>query len=76
MAQHRVPDEESELQPTDKVALIGLLNVDVAMPRGKMSVLSSVEQAAESLARLYDGGNEQLLELPGLIGLQQHVLEM
>ena len=76
VAQHRVPDEESELQPTDKVALIGLLNVDVAMPRGKMSVLSSVEQAAESLARLYDGGNEQLLELPGLIGLQQHVLEM
>lgn len=76
VAQHRVSDEETELRPADKVALIGLLNVDVAMPRGKMSVLSSVEHAAESLARLYAGGAEQLLELPRLIGLQQHVYEM
>ena len=41
-----------------------------------MSVLASIEQAAEALARLYDGGSEQVLELPGLIGLAQHAFEM
>ena len=41
-----------------------------------MSVLASIEQAAESLARLYDGGSEQVLELPNLIALRQHVFEM
>ena len=65
-----------ELRPSDKVALVGLLNVDVAMPRGCMSVLSSIEQAAESLVRLLDGGNEQALELPTLVGLHQHRFEM
>lgn len=64
-----------ELRPEDKVALVGLLNVDVAMPRGKMSVLAAIEQAVESLARVYDGGSETLLELPSLIGLEQHRLE-
>lgn len=68
--------DDAELQPADKVALIGLLNVDVAMPRGRMSVLASIEQAAEALARLYDGGSEQALELPDLIGLVQHTFEM
>lgn len=67
---------DTELQPADKLALIGLLNVDVDMPRGQMSVLASIEQAAESLARLYDGGGEQALELPGLIKLRQHQFEM
>lgn len=76
VAQHRPADEDAELQPSDKVALVGLLNVDVAMPRGQMSVLASIEQAAESLARLYDGGSEQVLELPRLIGLRQHLPEM
>jgi len=76
VAQHRPADEDAELQPSDKVALVGLLNVDVAMPRGQMSVLASIEQAAESLARLYDGGSEQALELPRLIGLRQHLPEM
>lgn len=76
VAQQPVKPEDAELQPADKVALIGLLNVDVAMPRGRMSVLASIEQAAEALARLYDGGNEQMLELPGLIGLAQHQFEM
>mgnify|MGYP001757481385 FL=1 len=76
MAQNRPPIEDAELQPSEKVALVELLNVDVAMPRGQMSVLASIEQAAESLARLYDGGSEQVLELPGLIGLRQHVYEM
>lgn len=64
-----------ELNPQDKVALVGLLNVDVGMPRGKMSVLSAIEQCIESLARVYDGGSETLLELPMLIGLEQHRLE-
>jgi len=41
-----------------------------------MSVLASVEQAAESLVRVYDGGNETLLELPRLVGLNQHRPEM
>ena len=76
VAQSRPTIEDAGLQPSEKVALVGLLNVDVAMPRGQMSVLASIEQAAESLARLYDGGSEQVLELPGLIGLRQHVYEM
>ena len=76
VAQQPARPDDAELQPADKVALVGLLNVDVAMPRGQMSVLASIEQAAESLARLYDGGSEQVLELPGLIKLRQHAFEM
>ena len=71
---HAPPD--AELKPTDKTALVALLNADVAMPRGNMSVLSSIEQATESLVRLFEGGNENVLEMPVLIGLQQHVFEM
>lgn len=65
---------EGELSPTDKADLVALLNVDVAMPQGAMSVLSAVEYAVESLARLFEerDGN---LELPTLIGLQPHRLE-
>jgi CRISP-associated protein Cas1 len=69
-------DESVDLSPADKVALVALLNIDVAMPRGVMSVLSSIEQAAESLARLYDGGSELILEMPKLIGLNAHRYEM
>ncbi len=76
VAMNRKPDGSADLSPSDKVALVGLLNVDVAMPRGVMSVLAAVEQAAESLARLYDGGSELVLELPRLIGLNQHKYEM
>jgi CRISP-associated protein Cas1 len=76
VATSRKTDESVELSPADKVALVSLLNIDVAMPRGVMSVLASVEQAAESLARLYDGGSEQVLEMPRLIGLNQHRYEM
>lgn len=72
----RKSDDEQELTPADKTALVSLLNVDVGMPRGVMSVLASVEQAAESLARLYDGGSELVLELPRLIGLSQHRYDM
>lgn len=76
VATNRKSNDEQELSPTDKTALVGLLNIDVAMPRGEMSVLASVEQATESLARLYDGGSELVLELPRLIGLNQHRYEM
>lgn len=69
------PQPDDELHPEDKVALIGLLNLDVGMPRGKMSVLSAIEHTIESIARVYDGGSETLLELPALIGLEQHRLE-
>lgn len=69
------PQPDDELHPEDKVALVSLLNVDVGMPRGKMSVLSSIEHTIESLARIYDGGSETLLELPTIIGLEQHRLE-
>ena len=76
VATNRKTDESVGLSPTDKVALVALLNIDVAMPRGVMSVLSSIEQAAESLARLYDGGSELILEMPKLIGLSAHRYEM
>ncbi len=69
------PQPDDELHPEDKVALVSLLNVDVGMPRGKMSVLSAIEHMIESLARVYDGGSETLLELPTIIGLDQHLLE-
>lgn len=68
-------DMERELSPMDKVELVGLLNVDVGMPRGVMSVLSAIEQSIESLVRVYEGGGETLLELPRLIGVRQHVAE-
>jgi CRISPR-associated protein Cas1 len=70
-----IPQPDDELHPEDKVALVGLLNVDVGMPRGKMSVLSAIEHMIESLARIYDGGNETLLEIPSIIWLEQHRLE-
>lgn len=76
VATNRKTDDSVELNPSDKIALVGLLNVDVGMPRGVMSVLSSVEHAAESMARMYEGGSEQVLELPSLIGLNQHRYEM
>jgi CRISP-associated protein Cas1 len=65
---------EGDLTPQDKAALVALLNVDVGMPQGKMSALSAIEYAVESLARLFEQG-DSALELPTLIGLQAHVLE-
>ena len=73
---HPHADETAELSPTDKALLVSLLHVDVLMPRGVMSVLSSIEQATESLVRMYDGGSEAQLEMPQLIGLTQHRHEM
>lgn len=61
-----------DLSASDKAALVALLNIDVAMPRGVMSVLASIDQAAQSLARVYDGGSESLLEMPRVQGLVQH----
>lgn len=69
-------DPRAELTPSNKAELVSLLNVDVQMPRGSMSVLSSIEHATESLVRLYDGANESVLELPVLVGLDQHIFEM
>lgn len=65
---------EGELAPTDKQVLVGLLNIDVAMPQGCMSVLSAVEYAVESLVRVYEEDAKEL-DLPQLIGLQAHRLE-
>lgn len=76
VATHLKSDPETELSPADKADLVSLLNIDVAMPRGVMSVLASVEQAVESLIRVIDGSNETLLELPRMIGLSQHRYEM
>jgi CRISP-associated protein Cas1 len=68
-------NDNAELQPIDKVALVALLNSNMAMPRGVMSALSAIEQSVESLARIYEGGGASVLELPTLIGLQQHQAE-
>lgn len=70
-----IPTDKEGLSPEVKVALVNLLNVDVLMPRGKMSVLSAIEHVVQSLARIYDGGDKACLELPGLIGLESHRLE-
>lgn len=65
---------EGELIPEDKQGLVALLNFDVGMPQGRMSVLSAIEYAVESLVRLYEGGAREL-DLPVLVGLQPHQLE-
>lgn len=67
-----VQGDKSDLTPEDKAELVSLLNVDVRMPRGDMTVLASVEQATESLARLFESEYEEALELPRIIGLRQH----
>lgn len=64
----------NELSPVDKAALVALLNVDVGMPQGRMSALSAIEYAVESLVRLFEQDDSDL-ELPTLIGLQPHRLE-
>ena len=66
---------DSNLLPADKASLVALLNADLRMPRGDMTVLSAVEQATEALVRMYEGESVLALELPQLIGLQQHPIE-
>lgn len=72
VVRHHPKEDRDELLPTDKAALVGLLNVDVGMRRGVMSTLSAAEQTVESLVRALEDGDEQLIELPTLIGLNQH----
>lgn len=76
VAKHPPGDEEEALTPRNKADLVGLLNVDVGMPRGTMSALSAIEQVVESLARLMEEEPDTELELPRLISLRQHVREM
>ena len=72
VAQHTVGHQYDDLLPADKAALVSLLNVDLAMPRGTMSALSSIEHAVESLARVMEGSPTDALELPQLVGLAAH----
>lgn len=65
---------EGDLMPADKQALVALLNIDVGMPQGRMSTLSAIEYAVESLVRVYEEDAKEL-DLPTLIGLQPHRLE-
>lgn len=73
VAQHPA-STTGDLTPSDKEALVALLNVDVDMPQGQMSVLSAIEYAVESLVRVYEG-KVKGLDLPRLLGLQRHRLE-
>ena len=68
-------EKERGLLPVDKASLIALLNVDIIMPRGTMSVLAAIEQSVESLVRFYENKNADSLELPMLTGLRQHLRE-
>lgn len=65
---------EGDLSPADKQALVSLLYVDMGMRQGKMSVLSAVEYAVESLVRVYEEQAREL-DLPILVGLKPHRLE-
>ena len=73
VAQHPA-STTGDLTPSDKEALVALLNVDVDMPQGRMSVLSAIEYAVEGLVRVYEG-KAKGLDLPRLLGLQRHRLE-
>jgi CRISPR-associated protein Cas1 len=71
---HCAGGEKDDLMPEDKVALVGLLDKDVGMASGDMSVLSAIEYAVESLCRTFESG-EAALDLPVLLGLGAHVRE-
>jgi CRISPR-associated protein Cas1 len=66
--------KKEELMPEDKAALVGLLDKDVGMEGGAMSVLSAVEYAVESLCRMFESG-KAALDLPLLLGLDAHARE-
>lgn len=66
---------QDDLRPSDKISLVGLLNTDLGMPRGDMSMLSAIENTTESLTRLFTEGDDSSLELPRLLGLRQHSIE-
>lgn len=65
---------EGDLMAEDKQALVALLNIDVGMPQGRMSVMSAIEYAVESLVRTYEADQTEL-DLPRLIGLEAHKLD-
>ncbi len=65
-------EKTSGLKSEDKTALVNLLHHDIAMPRGKMTLLSAIEQSIESLSRAIQRKNEKLMELPELIPLVIH----
>lgn len=69
---HHPGEERNDLLPIDKAALVNLLNVDMNMPHGVMSVLSAIEHTVESLVRVLESGDELLIKLPTLIGLNPH----
>ena len=67
---------KSTLTPEDKAGLVSLLNVDVGMAAGRMSVLAAIEYAVESLCRAFESGeNSHTLDLPVLLRLAAHNLE-
>lgn len=68
-------DDARSLTPSDKINLVALLNADIEMPRGRMAVLSAIEQCVESLARVLDQGKSKPIELPVLVGFEQHIAE-
>ena len=73
-AAHCAGREKDELTPEDKAALVGLLDKDVGMEAGSMSVLSAIEYAVESLCRTFESGKDAL-DLPLLLGLDTHARE-
>lgn len=72
VARHLGSASGDELTPLDKADLVRLLNTDVGMPQGAMSVLAAIELMTESLVRLYEADSGGVLELPRLIGLRPH----
>lgn len=68
--------KDQSLQAADKAALIGLLNVEVSMPRGNTSVLSAINQMLESYVSCLENPAKPVsLELPMLLGLSSHAIE-
>lgn len=70
-----IASTEGDLSPADKAQLVAMLNVDVAMPQGRMSALSAIEYSVESLVRVFDEGRNDV-QLPVLIGLEPHQREI
>lgn len=73
VAKHQATTE-GDLSPADKVALVALLNADFATPLGRMSALSAIDHATASLARVFET-DENVIELPTLVGLSPHSTE-
>ena len=74
---HSPSDPIQGLMTNDKAQLVSLLNVDMQMPQGCMSVLSSIEWVIQSLTRVYEKSiDPKQLALPKLIGLNAHEREI